>query len=408
MSYSVDWIAKVISIPLSDLTWTSGKLYDLALSDFLDEIRRLEWEPTEGLWAPNILDHTNPKTISGVTYAAFDELENGYTCVFIGDIDAVTLKGSNNNIVDVYNFNGISIVPNNSAGLQDLSTMLAASYNNEVAISITRGQAGTSVPIGTRKRPSNNWADANTIADDNGISNIRVMESMTLDDTTDFTDGHNFFGTNPSVVEINILPIALVSNCLFANAIVTGTLDNNNNVNDASVYELLSIQGIMKRTALIGKISVASGGILRMYDCHSGVPGGGIGETAEINLGGNGSLRCSNYVGGMNLTNYTGGGAVSMDVEGRVIVESSCTDDGDIYIRGSNCAITDESGPGCTVHDQTNLNLIKYIYATDMYRRVQDDILNTVTVYGEDNITIVVVFDITKDTNGNIIEMVPQ
>lgn len=351
MAYSVNFLTGLITIPLSDLVWSVGNTYELALSDFHGELRRIEAEPTEGLWALQILDHTSPKTISGVTYAPFDELDPFYSIQFAGSPDAVILKGSNNNILDVYDFNGVSVAPNNSAGLQDLSTLLSAAYNGEVAISTTRGQAGTSIPIGTRHRPSSNWSDTHTIADKNGINIIRVLESMDIDSTADFSDGHNFLGANPIAVVINILPEASVSNCLFGNAQITGTLDNYNTVRDAGVYDLLAINGILHQVTIIGKISVASGGLLTLLDSHSGVAGGGLGQTAEIDLGLNGSLRNSNYTGGINLTNFTGGGDVSMDVNGRVIVESTCTG-GDIYIRG-NAWVTDESGPGCTVHDQT-------------------------------------------------------
>lgn len=123
MAYSVDWIAKVISIPTSDLTLVSGTRYSLQMSAFLGEIRRLEAVFAEGLWAPQILDHTNPKLdFAGVDYAGFDELINGYTLQVTGIATRVDLLGSNNNIVDVLIATGVSVVPSNSAGLQLVST----------------------------------------------------------------------------------------------------------------------------------------------------------------------------------------------------------------------------------------------------------------------------------------------
>lgn len=119
MAYIVDWIAKEINIPTSDLILKSGTEYNLPMQDFLEEIRRLEWEPTEGLWAPAILDHTNTKTnFAGANYAAFDEIINGYHIHIIGVATRVNLLGSNNNLVDVLIVSGVSVVPSNSAGLQ--------------------------------------------------------------------------------------------------------------------------------------------------------------------------------------------------------------------------------------------------------------------------------------------------
>lgn len=119
MSYTVDWIAKVISIPTSDLTLVSGTRYSLDMADFLAEIRRLEWEPTEGLWAPAILEHTNTRLdFAGANYAPFDDLLNDYTVQFTGVATRVDLLGSNNDLIDVLIPTGVSIVPSNSAGLQ--------------------------------------------------------------------------------------------------------------------------------------------------------------------------------------------------------------------------------------------------------------------------------------------------
>jgi len=119
MAYSVNWITKVVSVPTSDLTLVGGTRYSLDMTDFLSEIRRLEWEPTEGLWADAILDHTNKKIdFAGVDYAAFDEIINGYTVQFTGAAERVDLLGTNNNIIDVLIATGVSVVPNNSAGLQ--------------------------------------------------------------------------------------------------------------------------------------------------------------------------------------------------------------------------------------------------------------------------------------------------
>lgn len=123
MAYSVDWIAKEVTIPTSDLTIVSGNHYSLDMADFLAEIRRLEWEPTEGLWAPSIVDHTDTRVnFAGATYAPFDDLINGYTIQFSGTATRVDLLGSNNDLIDVLVVTGVSIVPSNSAGLQIVST----------------------------------------------------------------------------------------------------------------------------------------------------------------------------------------------------------------------------------------------------------------------------------------------
>lgn len=118
MSYSVDWINRVVTIPTADLTLVSGTRYSLPMGDFLAEIRRLEWEPTEGLWAPAIVDHSNTRfDFAGANYAGFDEIINGYTIQFTGAAERVDLLDSNNNFIDALIPTGVSVVPSNSAGL---------------------------------------------------------------------------------------------------------------------------------------------------------------------------------------------------------------------------------------------------------------------------------------------------
>lgn len=123
MAYSVDWIGKTVTIPASDLVLVSGSRYQLQMSAFLGEIRRLEAAFDEGLWAPQILDHTNPKLdFAGTDYAGFDEIINGYSILFeYPAITRVDLLGSNNNIIDVLTVTGTSVVPSNSQGLQLVS-----------------------------------------------------------------------------------------------------------------------------------------------------------------------------------------------------------------------------------------------------------------------------------------------
>ena len=122
MSYTVDWIAKNVFIPVSDLVLTSGTEYELYMQSFLNEIRRLEWEYNEGAWALAILDHTNVKTIAGANYDPFDEIINGYTITFDPLATKVLLRGSNNNIIDALVINGVSVIPTNSLGATTITT----------------------------------------------------------------------------------------------------------------------------------------------------------------------------------------------------------------------------------------------------------------------------------------------
>jgi len=123
MAYAVDWIAKIVVIPASDLILISGTRYRLNMASFLAECRRLEWAFADGFWAEPILQHTDALIdFAGANYAGFDKIINGYVIQFSAPATRVDLLGSNNDIIDVLIVNGISVVPSNSAGLQVVSS----------------------------------------------------------------------------------------------------------------------------------------------------------------------------------------------------------------------------------------------------------------------------------------------
>lgn len=134
MAYTVDWQAKSIFVPVADMTLVSGSEYELDMTAFRVEIRRLEWEFDEGMGWPQVLEHTKPKTLAGVAFAGFDEIINGYTITFDPVATKVTVKGTNNNIVDVLVINGVSVIPSNSAGLVQAGSGLTATQDQTLTM----------------------------------------------------------------------------------------------------------------------------------------------------------------------------------------------------------------------------------------------------------------------------------
>ena len=116
MAYTVNWITKEIFVPKEDLILISDLRYRLPMNNFHREIRRLEWEFSEGLWADQILVRQESTTISGQTSFPTDTIINNYKVIFDPDIVSVLLEGSNNNVIDVFVPNGVSVIPTNSFG----------------------------------------------------------------------------------------------------------------------------------------------------------------------------------------------------------------------------------------------------------------------------------------------------
>jgi hypothetical protein len=153
MAYAVNWITKVVTIPTSDLTLVSGSRYRLDMADFLSEIRALEADPSQGLWADQIVEHTREKVnFAGADYAGFDEIINGYTVLFTGLATRVDLVGSNNNLTDVLIANGVSVVPSNSAGLQLVATGGSTGPTaGEIAAAVVSALNATTIPVNAEK-----------------------------------------------------------------------------------------------------------------------------------------------------------------------------------------------------------------------------------------------------------------
>lgn len=116
---TVDWILKEISVPQSYLTIISGTTYDFDTAQFKEDLKLLE-ESEAGLPNDDTHEHVTEVLLSGVPYARFVIMINGYVVIFedTGSPYRVSFSGSNNNIADVTVVNAnVSIQPNNSAGL---------------------------------------------------------------------------------------------------------------------------------------------------------------------------------------------------------------------------------------------------------------------------------------------------
>ena len=355
MAISVDFGTRVISVPRADMVLLSPagaptEIRQLDIDTFRLTLNELQ-DTVAGITFPNTHAHNKAINLGGVVIARVIEMINGYTVTFEDGQYAVNLVGANSNIADVTNVNQVSVRSSNSAGLQDLSTLLASAYQGEVVFSAL-GQAGRETPVGTRSTPSNNFADSITIANKLGVRRIQMASSGTLV-SGDVATGKVFGGDNPSVDVLTILTGAEVTDCSFENLTVEGTLDGNNVFKNCTVASINYVNGLLQECSLTGTIEVDGTAQCNIINCWSGTAGVGEDDLVTIDMGGSGnSLALRNYSGGLKLKNYTGEGAITLDFSaGRIIIDETCTG-GTIGIRGV-CDVTDNSPPECVVLDQT-------------------------------------------------------
>ena len=211
--------------------------FRLALKDLEDNVQGINWQKTH--------NHTAPYEISGVQYARRVMLVNGYTVTFEDGQYAVNVVGANSNIGDYINLNQVSVRTNNSAGLimvegasgawtsdekeqirealgvdGDKTTAVGGQlqdlvFGGEVHVN-PGGGTGTDFPLGTVGHPVDNFTDAKTIADANGIKVFRITGSGFMSLTDDFV-GYTFLGEKCSVVLSVQITVYSVSSSVFRN-----------------------------------------------------------------------------------------------------------------------------------------------------------------------------------------------
>lgn len=355
MAISVDWENKIINIPRADLLLVQSnptEIRQLNLTSFKNTLKSLE-ASVIGMNYLDIHSHNPSVTVSGAVLARVIEIINGYTVTFEDGQYAVNLVGANTNLGDVVNVNQVSIRSSNSAGLQDLTSLQAASFaGGAVAIDVTSTYSGTTFPVGTRQYPVNNTIDAVSIAKSRGMKRLIVVGMLTLG-SEDFSDGFIFEGNNAVTSIINITPEANISSCEFIRLAVTGTLDNDNICNECTIVTLNQINGVLFRCGLMGSVTLGGGKQALMLDCFSAIPSG----FPVVDMGGAGqALMVRNYSGALKIINKTGPENVQVNIHsgGEIFLDSTVTD-GLISIRG-HAELIDNSTGTTTIDTDALLN----------------------------------------------------
>jgi hypothetical protein len=287
-----------------------------------------------------------------------------------------------------------------------LSTLLQAAYGGLVHVDVINGQVGTSIPLGTRGRPVNNFADALLIAEANSLRGIQVMESATLS-AGNFASGFIFYGDSPTVTTLTLEAGVDVQDCGFQNMTIEGVMDGDNTFRECIINNISYTNGTIVECALQGTITLGGNAQCSILDCWSNVAGAGAGQFAEVDMGGAGnSLVVRNYSGGLGLKNYSGGGDVSMDFSsGRIVVESTVTA-GSLTVRGIADVVDNSTGTAVITDATVNEGLDQVIIgqgvistAVDFVRKLlgnravvaNDDSITT--IYDDDKVTPILVHD---------------
>lgn len=265
-----------------------------------------------------------------------------------------------------------------------------AAFNGGVWIDVVNGQPYTSIANnegGTEKYPLDNFADGITVADNEGFGTFFILGDVTINSGLDYTN-RVFVGQGQNLSLFTLDPNAVLVNCSFIEAEVTGTLDGDTHLEDCIVSGLDFVSGVIERCILNSNIITLGGStIAHFIDCRSGVPGTG---TPIVDMGGAGQgLAMRNYNGGITLTNKSGTESVSIDLNsGQVRLTNSVTN-GTIVVRGVGKLVDDATGQRIPSGNWNGATIINETIDSKDLLLARKLLSNKVIVAGDDSQTVI-------------------
>lgn len=347
MDITVDWPRRLIHVPRESMPLIQSsptEIRQLDLNQFRLRLKDLE-DDIDGIVFPDTHQHNTSVEVGGVVLARVIEIINGYTVTFEDGLYAVNLAGANSNVADVSNVNRVSVRSANSAGLQDLSTLLAAAYQGTVFIDVETGISGTSVPIGTLSTPVNNIHDAIIIAQSNGLQNIGIIGHLDLFDVD--VGGYNFIGQSTLTSSIYVDPVTTHEDCTFKYLSMTGCIGSDTSCSNCEIDSATIFQGKIHSSGIRGIISIRGDSYINIIDSHS------VDDVDDIPILDMNGTESSNvfarkWAGNIRVRNMSGNQVVSLSLdEGTAYLDSS-VNSGTIVLSGTG-ELVSNAGENVTI-----------------------------------------------------------
>ena len=235
----------------------------------------------------------------------------------------------------------------------------------QVWIDTVNGVAGTAdYENGTVDNPSDNIADATTIANSVGITRFKIAPNSSFTLASTYT-GFNFSGDGRWTLGLGGQQL---NNSTIIHATVSGICTSTSNAyfENCEIGTVTLPSCTVKSSSITSTITLADAGDYVFDQCYSAVAGTG---SPVVNFGlltGNTNLNMRHYSGGIEVQNMGQAGTdnMSLEGEGQLIINANCTG-GTIAVRG-NFKITDNSGGSVTVvRDDDSSNIISVKTITD-------------------------------------------
>lgn len=282
-------------------------------------------------------------------------------------------------------------------GLQPITQNISAqdvehaSFNGGVTLDAVNGVPGTTGTTGNTRTPSNNLADAKTIASTRGFSKLFIINNFTFG-ATDNIDNFTVVGANALLRNtVTITAGCSTVNTRFENCQVQGTLSGHIEA-DTVIFNNTVDMGYMSwiiNAWFTSDITLKGPGPFTVIDSGNGVSPSSTARSnfdyALVALSASNFLRWSGNIGFKNVTL----GDISLDMNagsGDVFIDLSNTG-GTIRISPDNTAVYDQSAGttviggsrlGFVVADVGNTNLT---FKTDLISSVTDSLKDVLITF---------------------------
>ncbi len=250
-----------------------------------------------------------------------------------------------------------------SATTSNQDSLNFATYQGKITIDTVGGSAGTTFPIGTEESPVNNLADAQTIANSTGIRVLFFKSAYTFL-ATDNIDEYTIRGEGPSLTVITLTAGVSSERTQFENCELTGDVGGAINVINCHCEDITNVGSALYETEFrrcllepgtVFQLSSTPGlRNIHIRDCDSGSPGDTpvILDYNSADVG----MTVRKYAGGLRFQNITTAEEISIDGDGHITVDASCTA-GNMALRG-DLRYTNNGTGTFTLVDQTTARTV--------------------------------------------------
>jgi hypothetical protein len=271
-----------------------------------------------------------------------------------------------------------------------------ANYNGCVTIDTSFGIAGTAYPIGTPGTPVLSLADAITIATNLGLRKFCLRGSITL---TGALTQFAIEGIGVDDIDTVLLNGQDISGTTLQNVTASGALPALTSPIEfvrCQIGSITDFEGTMKHCGLSDTITLAAGQT-NVVECYSITPGAQV-VTFDFQTTNLIDLFVAGFTGTFSIADSTNAASVvSVDLTSGVMTIDADFTDGIITVRGVGTYINDSTITTITdvgLVNQHDVKIIKQMVAGNVTISLDD---LTVTVYDEDDVTVLVVLDVSAD-----------